>query len=486
MQFLARLGLGGCLADDMGLGKTATTLAHLARPAGPAPRHLPAVASCTTGRPRRPGSPRLRVAVHHGTERVRGDRTQPSRCCPTPTSSSPPTVCCAATSSTLARCDGTPSCSTRRRRQEPSHQRGQGGPRAAAPARSWRSPARRSRTGSASCGRSSMPSTPACSAAASQFRRALRQADRAQRRRRGRRPRCAALTQPFVLRRTKADRSPACPTCPTRSSRSPGRRSPASRPSMYQQVVDQLLADAEPSDGHAAARPRAGRAHPAEADLQPPRARARRRLAPRRRGRASWPASTSSSTTCSTSASGRSCSPSSARWASCSQRHLARAASSSTPRSCTAACRATAATGWSTEFQAGIGLAAAARLAEGRRHRAQPHRGQPGDPLRPVVEPGRRGPGHRPGVAHRPDASTVFVHKLVCQGTVEERIAAADRRQAGPRRPSSAPASRGSASCRPTSCATSSPSRPEDRADDVLQTRKSRLLGTMLMCSWRA
>ena len=31
MQFLARVGLGGCLADDMGLGKTATTLAHLLR-----------------------------------------------------------------------------------------------------------------------------------------------------------------------------------------------------------------------------------------------------------------------------------------------------------------------------------------------------------------------------------------------------------------------------------------------------------------------
>ena len=35
MQFLARLGLGGCLADDMGLGKTATTLAHLVERPGP-------------------------------------------------------------------------------------------------------------------------------------------------------------------------------------------------------------------------------------------------------------------------------------------------------------------------------------------------------------------------------------------------------------------------------------------------------------------
>src|SRR5690606_16756357 len=35
MQFLARLGLGGCLADAMGLGKTATTLAHLVDRPGP-------------------------------------------------------------------------------------------------------------------------------------------------------------------------------------------------------------------------------------------------------------------------------------------------------------------------------------------------------------------------------------------------------------------------------------------------------------------
>ena len=37
-----------------------------------------------------------------------------------------------------------------------------------------------------------------------------------------------------------------------------------------------------------------------------------------------------------------------------------------------------------------------------RRHRAEPDRGQPRDPHRPVVEPGRRGSGHRPGVPHRP------------------------------------------------------------------------------------
>ncbi len=48
------------------------------------------------------------------------------------------------------------------------------------------------------------------------------------------------------------------------------------------------------------------------------------------------------------------------------------------------------------------GARAVPALAQGRRHRAQPDRGQPRDPRRPVVEPGRGGPGHRPGVPDRP------------------------------------------------------------------------------------
>ena len=40
-------------------------------------------------------------------------------------------------------------------------------------------------------------------------------------------------------------------------------------------------------------------------------------------------------------------------------------------------------------------------LAEGRRDRAQPHRGQPRHPLRPLVEPGGRRSGHRPRLPHR-------------------------------------------------------------------------------------
>ncbi len=70
LQFLHRLGLGGCLADDMGLGKTPTTLAHLAGLPGP---HL---VVCPLSVVRNWESetarfvPLMRVMVHHGTGRA--------------------------------------------------------------------------------------------------------------------------------------------------------------------------------------------------------------------------------------------------------------------------------------------------------------------------------------------------------------------------------------------------------------------------------
>jgi len=70
LQFLHRLGLGGCLADDMGLGKTPTTLAHVAGLPGPhlvvcplsVVRNWEAEAARFT--------PFTRVLVHHGTGRA--------------------------------------------------------------------------------------------------------------------------------------------------------------------------------------------------------------------------------------------------------------------------------------------------------------------------------------------------------------------------------------------------------------------------------
>jgi len=73
MRFLSRLGLGGCLADDMGLGKTATTLAHLVERPG---KHLvvcplSVVHNWETEAAR--FTPSLAVTVHHGSSRDLGN-----------------------------------------------------------------------------------------------------------------------------------------------------------------------------------------------------------------------------------------------------------------------------------------------------------------------------------------------------------------------------------------------------------------------------
>jgi hypothetical protein len=71
MQFLARLGLGGCLADDMGLGKTATTLAHLVERPGPHLVVCPLSVVHNWEAESARFTPSLRVVVHHGAERQR-------------------------------------------------------------------------------------------------------------------------------------------------------------------------------------------------------------------------------------------------------------------------------------------------------------------------------------------------------------------------------------------------------------------------------
>jgi non-specific serine/threonine protein kinase len=73
LQFLHGLGLGGCLADDMGLGKTPTTLAHLAGLTGPhlvvCPLSVVRNWESETAR----FAPFMRVMVHHGTGRAEGE-----------------------------------------------------------------------------------------------------------------------------------------------------------------------------------------------------------------------------------------------------------------------------------------------------------------------------------------------------------------------------------------------------------------------------
>ncbi|MEX2572513.1 MAG: DEAD/DEAH box helicase [Gemmatimonadota bacterium] len=85
LDFLDRLGVGACLADDMGLGKTPQTLALLAATraredsVGTAPAAAPTLLICpmsVVGNWQREAArftPDLRVHVHHGAERASGD-----------------------------------------------------------------------------------------------------------------------------------------------------------------------------------------------------------------------------------------------------------------------------------------------------------------------------------------------------------------------------------------------------------------------------
>jgi SNF2 family DNA or RNA helicase len=79
LAFLDRLGLGGCLADDMGLGKTAQLLALLAHERSVQPAAGPTIVICPlsvvhnweteTAR----FTPDLRTHVHHGPDRLHGE-----------------------------------------------------------------------------------------------------------------------------------------------------------------------------------------------------------------------------------------------------------------------------------------------------------------------------------------------------------------------------------------------------------------------------
>jgi superfamily II DNA or RNA helicase len=69
LRFLDRLGLGGCLADDMGLGKTPTTLAHLADRPGPHLVVCPLSVVHNWETEARRFTPTMGVTVHHGAGR---------------------------------------------------------------------------------------------------------------------------------------------------------------------------------------------------------------------------------------------------------------------------------------------------------------------------------------------------------------------------------------------------------------------------------
>lgn len=73
LQFLRKLGLGGCLADDMGLGKTPTTLAHLAGLPGPHLVVCPLSVVRNWQSEAARFAPGMRVMAHHGSGRAGGD-----------------------------------------------------------------------------------------------------------------------------------------------------------------------------------------------------------------------------------------------------------------------------------------------------------------------------------------------------------------------------------------------------------------------------
>ena len=76
LDFLQRAGLGGILADDMGLGKTVQLLALLAADppeAGPTLLVCPMSLVGNWQREAATFAPRLRVHIHHGAERARGE-----------------------------------------------------------------------------------------------------------------------------------------------------------------------------------------------------------------------------------------------------------------------------------------------------------------------------------------------------------------------------------------------------------------------------
>ncbi len=84
LHFLSRLGLGACLADDMGLGKSITTLALVAHDWEAAPS-APVLLICPTSvignwqREIARFAPDLPVVVHHGGERTRDGRILPKK-----------------------------------------------------------------------------------------------------------------------------------------------------------------------------------------------------------------------------------------------------------------------------------------------------------------------------------------------------------------------------------------------------------------------
>lgn len=79
LAFMGRIGMGACLADDMGLGKSPQTIALLLHNTAKSPDAGPALLVCPTSvvgnwqRELARFAPGLRVYIHQGAERLRGE-----------------------------------------------------------------------------------------------------------------------------------------------------------------------------------------------------------------------------------------------------------------------------------------------------------------------------------------------------------------------------------------------------------------------------
>ncbi len=74
LRLLADIGVGGCLADDMGLGKTATTIAHLAGKPGPHLVVCPLSVVRNWQQECARFAPSLQTRIHHGAVRERAEQ----------------------------------------------------------------------------------------------------------------------------------------------------------------------------------------------------------------------------------------------------------------------------------------------------------------------------------------------------------------------------------------------------------------------------
>ena len=410
LRLLSSLGLGACLADDMGLGKTIQVLAlllELKRASGDAARTCWSCPASLVGNWQAeiarfaPALARARRPLL-GDARRRAGRRSPPSASPTSTWSSPPTARLrgspwlrGARAGTLVVLDEAQAIKNPGAKQT----------RAVKALRVARAPRAHRHAGREPPRRSvvavRLPQSRACSARAKAFG-TLRQEPGSAAGDYG-----AAAQPGAALHPAAAQDRPPRHRRPARQDRGARllRRSTKIQAALYQDAVDELQAQLATvrRDGIERRGRRARVPDALQADLQPPVALARRRRARR-------PRTAASSRGCARSA--RRSPPGRRRRSSSRQfremtEPLAGFLASVFGRAGPGAARRHAGQGapeaGRSRFSATTRSAVLRALAQGGRHRAQPDGRLARHPLRSLVEPGGREPGHRPRLPHRPE-----------------------------------------------------------------------------------